>query len=105
MKLLRYGPAGAEKPGLLDGEGRVRDLSAHVADIAGAVLEPEGLARLAALEGAVEADPAEGAVAAELLGILDAGGGLGEPDLRLLRLAGGQLFRSFDRGKSSRGLL
>jgi len=53
MKLLRYGPAGSEKPGLLDGEGRVRDLSGHVADIAGAVLEPEGLARLAAL------DPAE----------------------------------------------
>lgn len=53
MKLLRYGPAGSEKPGLLDGEGRVRDLSGHVADIAGEVLTPEGLARLAAL------DPAE----------------------------------------------
>ncbi|WJS84930.1 ureidoglycolate lyase [Paracoccus sp. TOH] len=50
MKLLRYGPAGREKPGLLDGEGRIRDLSAHVADIAGAALGPEGLARIAALE-------------------------------------------------------
>ena len=49
MKLLRYGPAGAEKPGLLDDQGRVRDLSAHVADIAGDVLTPAGLARLAAL--------------------------------------------------------
>ncbi|MFC3570949.1 ureidoglycolate lyase [Paracoccus simplex] len=50
MKLLRYGPAGREKPGLLDGEGRIRDLSAHVADIAGAALGPEGLVRIAALE-------------------------------------------------------
>ncbi|ARJ68304.1 ureidoglycolate lyase [Paracoccus contaminans] len=50
MKLVRHGPAGAEKPGLLDGRGRVRDLSGHVADIAGDVLLPEGLARLAALD-------------------------------------------------------
>lgn len=50
MKLLRYGPAGQERPGLLDAEGRVRDLSAHVDDIAGAVLLPEGLARLADLD-------------------------------------------------------
>ncbi|MFO1164443.1 MAG: ureidoglycolate lyase [Paracoccus sp. (in: a-proteobacteria)] len=52
MKLLRYGPAGAEKPGILDDQGRVRDLSAHVADIAGEVLTPAGLARLAALNPA-----------------------------------------------------
>ncbi|MBB1491060.1 fumarylacetoacetate hydrolase family protein [Paracoccus sp. MC1854] len=52
MKLLRHGPAGSEKPGLLDAGGRVRDLSAHVADIAGEVLTPEGLARLAALDPA-----------------------------------------------------
>ena len=38
MKLLRYGPKGQEKPGLLDGNGRIRDLSAHIADIDGAVL-------------------------------------------------------------------
>jgi 2-keto-4-pentenoate hydratase/2-oxohepta-3-ene-1,7-dioic acid hydratase in catechol pathway len=38
MKLLRYGPQGQEKPGLLDGKGHIRDLSAHVPDIAGAVL-------------------------------------------------------------------
>ena len=49
MKLLRYGPAGQEKPGLLDEDGRVRDLSAHVGDIAGAALLPEGLATLARL--------------------------------------------------------
>ena len=50
MKLLRCGPAGAEKPGLLDDQGRVRDLSEHVGDIAGDVLTPAGLARLAALD-------------------------------------------------------
>ncbi|WP_103257429.1 fumarylacetoacetate hydrolase family protein [Tabrizicola aquatica] len=38
MKLLRYGPQGQEKPGLLDADGQIRDLSAHVPDIAGAVL-------------------------------------------------------------------
>jgi 2-keto-4-pentenoate hydratase/2-oxohepta-3-ene-1,7-dioic acid hydratase in catechol pathway len=50
MKLLRYGPVGQEKPGLLDAKGRLRDLSAHVRDIAGDVLLPEGLARIAALK-------------------------------------------------------
>ncbi|WP_284164928.1 fumarylacetoacetate hydrolase family protein [Frigidibacter sp. SD6-1] len=52
MKLLRYGPKGQERPGLLDDEGRVRDLSAHVADIAGPALLPAGLAKLAALDPA-----------------------------------------------------
>lgn len=52
MKLLRFGPKGQERPGLLDPEGRIRDLSAEIDDIAGAVLEPEGLARLAALDPA-----------------------------------------------------
>ena len=50
MKLLRYGPVGQEKPGLLDAQGRIRDLSAHVPDLSGDVLLPEGLARLAALD-------------------------------------------------------
>jgi 2,4-diketo-3-deoxy-L-fuconate hydrolase len=52
MKLLRYGPKGAEKPGLLDTEGQVRDLSAHVPDIGGAALSPEILTRLATLDPA-----------------------------------------------------
>ena len=47
MKLLRYGPIGAEKPGLLDAAGRIRDLSGYVADIAGTTLLPEQLAQLA----------------------------------------------------------
>ncbi|WP_417246461.1 fumarylacetoacetate hydrolase family protein [Celeribacter sp.] len=50
MKLLRYGPAGQEKPGCLDAEGRVRDLSGHVSDIAGTALLPDTIARLKALD-------------------------------------------------------
>src|SRR4051812_13711276 len=52
MKLLRYGPKGQEKPGLLDAEGRIRDLSGVVPDIAGDVIEPAGLAKLAQLDPA-----------------------------------------------------
>ncbi len=50
MKLLRYGPKGQELPGVLDADGRVRDLSSHVRDIAGDVLTPQGLAALQALD-------------------------------------------------------
>jgi 2,4-didehydro-3-deoxy-L-rhamnonate hydrolase len=49
MRLLRYGPKGAEKPGLLDSEGRIRDLSRELADIDAAALAPDSLARLAGL--------------------------------------------------------
>lgn len=52
MKLLRYGPKGQEKPGLLDAEGRIRDLSGVVPDIAGEAIEPAGLAKLAKLDPA-----------------------------------------------------
>ena len=52
MKLLRYGPAGQEKPGLVDKDGQVRDLSAHVKDIAGEAISPEGLKKLAAIDAA-----------------------------------------------------
>ena len=50
MKLLRYGAVGQEKPAMLDAEGRLRDLSMHVNDIAHEVLLPSGLARLAELD-------------------------------------------------------
>lgn len=43
MKLLRYGPAGQEKPAILDAEGQIRDLSNHVADFAGAAVSLEAL--------------------------------------------------------------
>ena len=49
MKLLRFGPPGHEKPGVLDAQGRVRDLSAVVPDIGGATLLPASLQRLRAL--------------------------------------------------------
>ncbi|GAB6053446.1 fumarylacetoacetate hydrolase family protein [Magnetospira thiophila] len=50
MRLVRYGPPGTERPGLLDPHDVLRDLSAHVPDIAGDVLSRKGLARLAALD-------------------------------------------------------
>ena len=50
MKLLRYGPPGNEKPGLLDADGRVRDLSSIIPDLAGEVLTPEGLSRLKSID-------------------------------------------------------
>ncbi len=49
MKLLRYGPKGAEKPGMLDAQGRIRDLSGVVRDIDGSTLSEASLARLRGL--------------------------------------------------------
>ena len=50
MKLVRYGAAGQERPGLIDAQGRLRDLSAHVGDIDAGALVRAGRARLAALD-------------------------------------------------------
>lgn len=50
MKLLRYGPEGHEKTGLLDAEGRVRDLSDHLPDLAGEAVSTQSLARIAGLD-------------------------------------------------------
>jgi 2,4-diketo-3-deoxy-L-fuconate hydrolase len=52
MKLLRYGAPGTEKPGILDAEGKIRDLSGVVRDIDAEAISPEGLARLAKLNPA-----------------------------------------------------
>ncbi len=49
MKLLRYGPSGAERPGLCDAAGRIRDLSAHLTDLTIDNLTPTALATLRAL--------------------------------------------------------
>jgi ureidoglycolate lyase len=50
MKLLRYGPLGQEKPGILDAAGAIRDLSGVVPDITGDVLSPAALAKIAAVD-------------------------------------------------------
>jgi 2,4-didehydro-3-deoxy-L-rhamnonate hydrolase len=50
MKLVRYGPAGREKPGLIDADGKLRDLSKKVRDIDGATLAPAELAKLKKLD-------------------------------------------------------
>ncbi|WP_299260605.1 fumarylacetoacetate hydrolase family protein [uncultured Kushneria sp.] len=50
MKLLRFGPKGLEKPGLVAADGSLRDLSGHVDDIAGEALMPDQLARLSRLD-------------------------------------------------------
>lgn len=61
MKLLRYGPDGQEKPGILDNTGTIRDLSAHIDDISGDTLTPEGLAKIEGIDPsslpAVDGDP------------------------------------------------
>lgn len=50
MKLLRYGPIGAERPAILDSEGKMRDLANVISDINSDALSPEGLAKIAGLD-------------------------------------------------------
>ena len=50
MKLLRHGPAGSEKPGVLDAEGNIRDLSAHISDLDGTALSDASIDKLRALD-------------------------------------------------------
>ncbi len=50
MKLVRYGPKGQEKPGILDDAGTIRDLSAVIGDLDGSALTPESLDRLRGLD-------------------------------------------------------
>src|ERR1700716_819301 len=65
MKLVRYGAKGAEKPGLIDKSGQLRDLSAHVKDLDGEAYAPASLAKLAGLDAsklpAVSGSPRFGA--------------------------------------------
>lgn len=70
MKLLRYGPRGQEKPGMMDADGVIRDLSAHVDDINGAAVSADSLAKLAALDPAslpaVDGSPRLGACVGDI---------------------------------------
>ena len=70
MKLVRYGATGQEKPGMIDADGTLRDLSAHVADITGATLGDDGIAKLRALDPAtlpaVEGNPRIGACVGDI---------------------------------------
>ena len=50
MKLMRVGVPGAEKPAIQAADGTIRDLSAHVADIGGAAISPEGLKKIASID-------------------------------------------------------
>ncbi|MBR0874278.1 fumarylacetoacetate hydrolase family protein [Bradyrhizobium tropiciagri] len=52
MKLVRYGEKGAEKPGLIDKSGQLRDLSAHIKDLTGDAYTPDSLKKLAGLDAA-----------------------------------------------------
>ena len=65
MKLLRYGPVGQEKPGVLDQSGKIRDLSAYIKDVNGAVLDDASLDKIRKLDleslPAVEGSPRIGA--------------------------------------------
>lgn len=65
MKLCRFGPAGSEKPGLIDADGAIRDLSGVISDVGPAELSAESLAKLAAIDPAslpkVEGNPRYGA--------------------------------------------
>ena len=70
MKLLRYGPKGAEKPGILDADGRIRCLAAVLPDLDGAAITADGLAKLRTLDVGslplVDGNPRLGACVAKI---------------------------------------
>ena len=70
MKLVRYGPTGQEKPGMIDSDGTFRDLSAHVADITGATLGDDSIAKLRAVDPStlptVDGNPRMGACVGDI---------------------------------------
>lgn len=70
MKLVRYGAVGQEKPGMIDSNGTLRDLSAHVADITGATIGDQSIAKLRALDPnslpAVDGSPRIGACVGDI---------------------------------------
>ena len=50
MKLLRFGEMGQEKPGILDSNGNIRDLSGHISDINGETISEDGLNKISSID-------------------------------------------------------
>jgi 2,4-didehydro-3-deoxy-L-rhamnonate hydrolase len=80
MEFVRYGESGLERPGLLDAEGLIRDLSGVVPDLAGPALRPDSLQRLRDLDARalpefIERTPANGRSCLDLVNGECAGGG------------------------------
>jgi len=70
MKLVRYGATGQEKPGMIDADGTLRDLSAHVTDLKGSTLGDDSIAKLRTLDPttlpAVQGNPRMGACVGDI---------------------------------------
>jgi 2,4-diketo-3-deoxy-L-fuconate hydrolase len=70
MKLVRFGAAGSEKPGLVDQDGKIRDLSGHIADISGETVSPAGLDQLRGLDpSSLPEAPADARIGAPITGM------------------------------------
>jgi 2,4-diketo-3-deoxy-L-fuconate hydrolase len=70
MKLVRFGAAGSEKPGLVDQDGKIRDLSGHIADISGETVSPAGLDQLRAVDpSSLPEAPADARIGAPITGM------------------------------------
>jgi 2,4-diketo-3-deoxy-L-fuconate hydrolase len=70
MKLVRFGAAGSEKPGLVDQDGKIRDLSGHIADISGETVSPSGLDQLRGLDpSSLPEAPADARIGAPITGM------------------------------------
>jgi 2,4-diketo-3-deoxy-L-fuconate hydrolase len=70
MKLVRFGAAGSEKPGLVDHDGKIRDLSGHIADISGETVSPAGLDQLCGLDpSSLPEAPADARIGAPITGM------------------------------------
>ncbi len=69
MKLVRFGKAGNERPGLVDGDGKIRDLSGHISDLTGDTVSPASLDKLRALDpAALPEAPADARIGAPISG-------------------------------------
>ncbi|KAB0680282.1 fumarylacetoacetate hydrolase family protein [Aureimonas leprariae] len=88
MRLVRFGRRGAERPGMLDREDRIRDLSAYVPDWSGAALGPDALAEIAGLDPAALPPAPEGSPLASPIGRVEKVVGVGPNFQESAQLAG-----------------